>query len=359
MPLSFRPACLPIAQNGLPNFYASRALKLLHRLTPAIFTWPGLPQRNFREHLYVQSASGFPGLVLDEASRRAYVVKEQAERNLDWVGLAYLQRNALVSALKPEDAAALTELLRSVGTAQEHTYRAIASQLIGPVSLNMQLTDEQNRPLMHDPMLREALAQHLSLRVSWLSERLNSLVEDTIICLDEPLLPVLSSPFCPIGWDSGIELLEQVFDGTTGCRGIILGEFGARQRDHDLATSWAYLMETSVELVALDVYNYSNLLLSAVSVLPDFLDRDGVIVWGLVPADSAALAHETADTLVARFEKLLGQLTATGLPREQVLHASLISTNDHLTHLAPGAAEQALQCCADISSRLRKIYNLA
>jgi hypothetical protein len=359
MPLSFRPACLPIAQSGLPNYYASQALKLLHRLTPAVLTWPCLPQRSFREHLYTQSASGFPGLVLDEASRRAYVVKEQAERNLDWVGLAYLQRNALVSALKPEDAAALTELLRSAGTAQEHAYRAIASQMIGPVSLSMQLTDEQNRPLMHDPMLREALVQHLSLRVSWLTDRLCSLAEDTIICLDEPLLSVLSSPFCPISWDSGIELLEQVFDGTTGCRGLILGEFGARQRGHDLATSWAYLMETSVELVALDVYNYSNLLLSAVSVLPDFLDRAGVIVWGLVPADSAALAHETVDTLVARFEKLLEHLVAAGLRRDQVLSASLISTNDHLTHLAPGSVEKALQCCVDISSRLRANYKLA
>jgi hypothetical protein len=243
--------------------------------------------------------------------------------------------------------------------AQEQAYCAIASQVIGPVSLNMQLTDEQNRPLMHDPMLREALAQHLSLRVSWLTERLGVLAEDSIICLDEPLLPALSSPFCPINWDSGIELLEQVFEGTMGCRGIVLGEFGARQRDHDLATGWAYLMETSVELISLDVYNYSNLLLSAVSVLPDFLDRDGVIVWGLVPADSAALAHETADTLVDRFEKLLGKLTAAGLSREQILFASLISTNDHLTHLAPGSAEQALQCCADISSRLRTTYKLA
>jgi hypothetical protein len=250
-------------------------------------------------------------------------------------------------------------LLRSAAVGHEHTYHALASQVIGPVSLSMQLTDEQNRPLMHDPMLREALAQHLSLRVNWLTERLSSLANDTIICLDEPLLPALSLPFCPIGWDIGIELLEQVFDGTTGCRGIILGEFGARQRDHDLATSWAYLMETSVELIALDVYNYSNLLLSAVSVLPDFLDRDGVIVWGLVPADSAAFAHETTDTLVERFEKLLGQLTASGLPRKQVLSASLISTNDHLHHLAPASAEQALQCCVDISSRLRAIYNLA
>jgi hypothetical protein len=237
-------------------------------------------------------------------------------------------------------------------------HRVIASQMTGPVSLSLQLTDEQYRPLIYDPLLREALAQHLTLRTGWLASRISHVVEDTIVCLDEPLLAALSSPFCPMSWEDGVELLEQVFQGTPACCGLFLGEFGARQPHHSPSRRWGLLLETSVEFVLVDVYQASSVLLAAVGMLPDLFEREGMLGWGIVPNNYDALARETPDTLVGRFEQTLDQLVEAGLSREQVVLSSLISTNGGLAHLPIVIAEQALQLCVGVSQQLREKYGL-
>jgi hypothetical protein len=357
MPLSFQPACLPIIQGGLPHQHAPPALALLLNTTPVILTWPALAQRDFREHTYIQSAIGYPGLVLDPVGKRAYVQHDQAEAELDRLGLAYLQRNVALSALAPEDAAALAELLR-METLPPHN-EALVSQLLGPVSLSLQLTDEHQQAVVHTPMLLDALMQHLTLRVTWLTTRLNDLTSgDVVICLDEPLIGALGSPFCPLDWDDGIGLIEQVFAGTRGCRGLIVGNLGERQRHLPYSEGLRMLLQTSVELLLFDMYNDDELLPAIADILPALFERSGTLAWGLVPADYEALGHTTATDLLRRFETLLAHLSAAGLDQEQVVQSSLIATNGGLAHLPVSAAEAALRLCVELSNLLRDRYGL-
>lgn len=339
----------------MPHTNAAQAITLLHSTMPLIFTWPSLPQRSFRE--YFQSAAGLPGLTFDTLARRAYVRREQAEARLDELGLAYLQRNTAVSTLTAEDAAGLLELLRNPAYVQD-SY-AIMSYLPGPISLGLQITDEQRRPLVYDPLLLEALTQHLALRVSWLTTRLANLAgSDVIICLDEPALMALHSPFCPIDWDYGIEVWEQIFTSTRGLCGLNLGNLGGSQHEEAISRTWAHVLETSVELVFIDVAHQHAPLLLAAKELAAFLKRPGTLVWGLVPADGEALSRETSASLLACFEQLLDHLVASGLSRAEVLSASLISTSSGLELLPIAAAEQALALCVDISAQIRARYNL-
>lgn len=344
-----------MAQSGLPHTDAVQAINLLHRTTPEVFTWPCLPLRSFREHF--QSIAGFPGLDFHSTTRRVSLERDTAEQQLDRLGLAYLRRNAAITALTREDAAGLLELLQAPERLQK-SY-AIASHLLGPISLSLQITDEHHRPVIYDPMLLESLVQYLALRVTWLTTRLSDLVgSDIIICLDEPLLAALNSPFSPIDWQYANTLLDQVFAGTRGCRGLILDDLAAYQQDQASA-AWLPLLETSVELILLRNFSaHHQVVLSMAELLPDFLSRPGVMAWGLIPADAATLAAETAETLAARFEQLVAQLTAAGVSREQLLQASLISTSGRLEHLPVAAAERALQLCADVSALLRARYGL-
>lgn len=356
MPLSFQPACLPVAPSGLPHTHPSQAISLLRKTTPAVFTWPRLPRRSLREQLPIQSIAGFPGLTFDQATRHVYIDQSVAEHELVRLGLSYLQYDATIGALTVEDAASLGELLRTAEL--PIAPKAIVSHLAGPVSLGLQLADQQHRPLGYEPMLLEGLTHYLALRVAWLTTQLAHLTDDLIICLDEPLLTAVNSPFCPIDWEYAAELLEQVFAATTGCRGIIVGDFGARDKRYDLVPAWHALLETSVELIVVDVYHYSTTLVSAVEVLPGFLRRPGFLTWGLIPVDADELGSETSASLVARFEHILGLLTAAGVSRDELLEATLISTNGSLEHLSETAAEQALYLCADVSRQLRSKYEL-
>jgi hypothetical protein len=354
MPFSSYPACLPIVQSELPHYQTSRAVNLLRSALPSLLTWPCLPQRSVREHLHMQSASGFPGLVLDQSTSHVYVVREKSIQKLDELELAYLERNTLSGALTAEDAAGLFDILRA--PAPQTRRFAINSQILGPISLALQLTDDQHRPLIYDPMLREALAHHLALRLSWLTNRLTAQADHVIVSLDEPLLEALDSPFCPLSWQEGIDLIEQVISGVDGVRGLILRATDAQQIDN-LPRYRELLRDTSLELIWLDMQQPYGARLAAV-LLPDLLERGGTLVWGVVPTTYAALQRATADTLLAHFEHLLDGITSAGLNREQVLQASLIGTSDSLARVPIAAAERAVRLCADVSSRVRARHEL-
>lgn len=347
-----------MAQSGLPYQSAAQAFSLLRTTTPDVLPWPRLPQRSLREHSLIQSISGFPGLILDNATRRAYIDLDLAEQQLDQLGLAYLTMDTSFGALALEDAAGVIELLRTTEPLGRSS--ALVSQLLGPISLGLQLTDKQHRPLIYNPMLLEALAHYLALRVHWLTKRLAdlNLATDHIVCLDEPLLDALNSPFCPIDWEYGIELLGQVFGATRACRGMVLGNFASRQRDDHGSSGWIPLMEIAVEFLLINIVQSFPVLPTNSELLRTFFNRSGVIAWGLVPADEEMLSQETLDTLLDRFEALLDYLDAAGFSREQVLRASFISTGGSLEHLSPAAAEIALQRCAEVSTQLRALYGL-
>jgi len=316
--------------------------------------WPQLPHRSFAEERFNQSAMHFPGFILDTVTRHAYVDRAVMEQHIDQLSVAYLSRTIANGALTIEHATGLTELLRM--PAEWFTGRAICSQQVGPISLALRLTDEQQRSLIYDPVLLEAVAHHLSLRIAWLANQFANLAADTITYLDEPFLDAFNTAFFPLDWDRGLELLELVLADGPGCRGVLIG--GVGHRETNASVYWAPLLETSIELIGLDVYYHGELLLNAAHLLPDFLDRPGFLTWGLIPADADMLALETTESLVKRFQQLVNHLVKANVPRDQLLAASFISTSSSLEHLPIDVAEHALKMCVAVSNQIRSTYRL-
>jgi len=84
MPLPFQPSCLPLLLGSLPHRSAIQALEASGRYAGTLLAWPQLPQRSFREQSLVQSAVGFPGLVVDGAHAQVYVDREAGMRDLGY-----------------------------------------------------------------------------------------------------------------------------------------------------------------------------------------------------------------------------------------------------------------------------------
>lgn len=347
MPLAFAPACLPMLRGGLPHATAREAVALVASTTPDLLAWPALPGRSFRETALAQAAAGFPGLVIDSASMRISVDHTLAESGLDRLGLAYLRDEPGMGALPADHAAGLGELLRLVGHGQRA--RALKCEVLGPVSLALQLTDEVDRPLAYDSALREALIHHLALRLAWHYEQLHTYTDHVILCLDEPSLDALSLPICPIEWDEGIEMLGRLLADMPGCRGICIGG----------GANWASLLTTAVDLVMFDAYEHGSDIIKAAEPVAAFLDRGGLLGWGVVPTDSGALAQEQADVLTQRIERAVEYLAAaSGVSQQSILEASLITCSADLSALSVEVAEAALRMCTAVSQRLREAHGL-
>ncbi|EFO79890.1 hypothetical protein OSCT_2265 [Oscillochloris trichoides DG-6] len=343
MPLAFAPTCLPLLRGGLPHANAHDALALVAATTPAIPAWPALYGRSFRERPLAQAAAGFPGVTIDPAYERISVDHAAAEIGLDRLGLAYLRAEPGAGALPADYAAGLGELLRLVG--HGHQARALKGEVLGPVSLALQLTDEDDRPLAYDQPLRESLLHHLALRVAWHYEQLSTYVSHVILCLDEPFLDALDLPLCPLERDAGIEMLARLLADMPGCRGLAVCG----------AVDWEHLLDLPVDLVLFDAYQHGAELIEAAKTVARFIDRGGLLGWGIVPTDPATLAQEQPATLAHRVDRAVDYLAAaSGMERRRILDAALITSNQSLATLTMEVAEEALQMCAATSRSLRE-----
>jgi hypothetical protein len=330
----------------VPHRSASQALAAIRRYTGELVAWPQLPQRSFREHSLVQAALGFPGLVVDAARQQIYVDRAVAEREIDRLELAYLTSATNGAGLADDYAAGLSELTR-----QRDTLRGVLllkGQLVGPVSLAAQLTDERQRPLIYDSALFEALVHHLHLRAAWQSAQLAELCQTTMICIDEPFLDAVGMPFLPIDWPAALAQIDEVMSGVAGCRALLVGG----------SADWARLFHSSADLVIADIYTHPGGLVAAAEEVAAFLQREGLLGLGLVPTDEEALRRESAEGLARRLGSMLSALEQRGVGAEALLRRAIITPSDMLGRLSVEAAEQAMQLLMETSRLLRDRYGL-
>jgi hypothetical protein len=305
-----------------------------------------LPQRAGRASALAFAAAGFPGLSLDLIHERGVIERVRAEQALERIGLTYLRAEIEAGTPPPEQVAALNEFIRQAERSQVHGARL---ELSGPVSLSLQIVDEQERPLAYDPALRGALAQQLSLRAAWLHLQLSTSLGSALICLDEPFLEALDSPFCPLNWEEGGTLLAQALAELPAMRGLCTAS----------SPNWAAVLALPVDLVFFDAYSQSAGLIQAASAVAGFLDRGGLLGWGIVPSDPSALAQERTEILARRFVSSVEYLAAAGaIAVEQLLSQAFISTSGRLGHLPPAIAAQAAARCEEVAAWLRRHYKL-
>ncbi len=345
--MDFSPRCLPTAVGSLPHREPKEACDLVFKYLPTIPAWPQLPRRSFRENMYVQYGERFPGLVVDMEREKVYVDRTRADEELERLYLAYLEDQVEDWGISAENASGLHAFLaRREALAGAY---AVKGQVTGPISMGLQLTDASLRPILYDEVLADALAKHLRLKAAWMEHQLRRVNERTIVFVDEPYLTAYGSAFVSLSREQVIAALEEVFGGLSGLRGVhCCGN-----------TDWSILLETSVQILNLDAYNYAESLSLYPEAVRAFLLRGGTIAWGIVPQDEAGIAASTVELLVGRLEAAWGLLTAKGIPLDDLLAACLITPSCGLGSVSPEAAARALELTAGVSRAVREKYRIA
>ena len=346
MAFSFQPACRPMLLGSLPHRSAAQAMIHIRKTTHELLAWPQLPQRSFREANLTQAALGLPGLVIEASHGLVFVEPERALAEMDRLDLAYLRHDLSYAALAPEDISGLSEMQRQPESVRD-AY-ALKGQMMGPISLAAQLTDDQARPLIYETLFFEAIIHHLHLRAAWHVSQLVELNGATIMCLDEPCLEAMSHSFLPISWEQARAAIEEVFSSIDGYHALYAGG----------QIDWARILHWSIDMVIADTFTYHDALVNAGAALAEFFDRGGHIGLGMIPTDAELLQHATAEQLAHRIELLLESFASYGIPKQRFLNHSILTTQDSLGHLNVEMAEYAMQLLADTSNLIRQQYDL-
>jgi len=292
--------------------------------------------------MYVQYSEGFPGVVVTED--KIYVDRSQdLDKPLEQLYTAYLENDFDKYPVSQDYAAGLHAFL----SLENLSPLAVKGQVTGPISWGLTVTDDSRRSILYDDILADAVAKLLRLKASWQEKVLSQISKNTIIFLDEPYMASFGSAFVSISKEKVISLLEEVFGGISGLKGVhCCGN-----------TDWPVLLETSADILNFDTYNYAESLSLYPAEVKDFLGRQGTIAWGIVPNEAEALAGETVASLKDRLEEAMVPFTRNGIRFKQLIEQGLLTPSCTLASLATEeAAGRALELLAELSIAIRKRY---
>ena len=333
--------CLPTAIGSMPQTDPKEACSLVARYLPALPAWPQLPKRSRLENMYVQFSEGFPGLVL-EGDKIHVERTAEFDSQLEQLYTASSENNPDNYGISAEYAAGLHAFVALEG---QHP-KMVKGQITGPITWGLCATDREQRGILYDDLLAEALAKFLRLKAMWQERFLRQVSPETVIFVDEPYLTSLGTAFVAVPNEQVTILLEEVFSGIKGLKGVHCCG----------STDWSLLLKSSTDILSFDAYNYADSLSCYPAEVNAFLKRGGSIAWGIVPNEEGALGRESLASLYDRLGEAIAQFTRESIPFKQLVAQGLLTPSCTLASLSPEAAVRALELLAELSAKVRGKY---
>ena len=332
--------CLPTAIGSMPHTNPVEAYSIIMKYLPNIPAWPQLPKRSPMENMIIQFSEGFPGIVI-KGDKIHIEPADNFESELEQIYIDCEQSNAHEYGISTEYAAGLyTFLSKAAGS------KIVKGQVTGPITWGLAVTRQDGLGILYDDTLAETTAKFLRLKALWQENILREISPNPIIFVDEPYLVSLGSVFTPIPEEKVPVLLEEVFKGIKGIKGLhCCGN-----------TNWSVLLDTTIDILSFDAYNYASSLSTHSDKVKSFLERGGSIAWGIVPNEEEALAKESLPSLRDRLEEAMAPFTRDGVKFKQIIAQGLITPSCGLEILSPEVAKQALELTAKLSHDLRSRY---
>ena len=298
---------LTTAMAVMPHMDVSRALDMA--LSLDVPFWPQLPNYSYYEDMYVQAAEHFPGILLDMENRTLRFSMDKFAEELEGALLRFDDPTYFDVS---ETYSVVYHRFLALDLADRP---AIRGQLEGPISFGFNILDQDDRPILFDDTVRPFMLDFMARRLNIQSVRLKKRNANAFMFVDEPSLQFLFSALSGYGDIKAKADMDQFFSQVDRPRGIHLcGN-----------PDWDFLLNLDLDILSLDVYTNAEVFASYASSIKKFLDRDGAVVWGIVPTGFEAFAQEEVPALIKRLENVWGILWSKGIDRDRLIARSMLS----------------------------------
>lgn len=326
----------------LPHDTVEPALELA--LSLDIPFWPQLPHMSYYEDMYVQAAEHFPGIVLFPEENRirfdtAKFYEELPELLEHWDDLEYFD-------LSPRFSLPYHRFLEL----DLSGYVAIRGQLEGPISFGLKILDETDRPIIFNDEVRPLMMDFMARRAQAQLTRLKAKHPGAFMFIDEPGLQFIFSSVSGYPDTRAKEDLDRFLAQIERPRGIHLcGN-----------PDWEFLLNRDLDILSMDIYTNGEVFRCYGKSVKRFLERGGVLSWGIVPTGFENFDRETQDHLISYLESLWPILLEAGIDRDQMLAQSLLApaTCCLINPDREKTVAKAYAWLRELSWRLREKYKL-
>lgn len=350
--MSFQAKCMATAIGSVPYTDVEAACRLVLSNLHQIPMWPQFPNISFKENMYVQYSERMPGITIDENERRVYFdTTKDIYRELETVYELYMEDNVEAFVLGQDYANGFYRFLEILKDEPHKDVLMLKGHITGPISMGLAVADQNKKPSLYDDVLREGIVKTLSMKAKYQMSKFKEIRPElpTLIFIDEPYLMSYGSALISLNRDQAINYLEEVISSIDGFTGIhCCGN-----------TDWSLITETSVDVISFDAYGYSESISLYPKEIKSFLDRGGILAWGIVPSGLPSpdqVAKETAAGLIDRLEQGMQLLVDKGIDKEQLLNQALITPNCGTGSMKPELAERTFTLSKEISALMRERY---
>ncbi|WP_407307420.1 methionine synthase [Desulfosporosinus sp. SB140] len=349
--VDFKPNFLVTGVGSVPHTKGSEALDLIWSNVSRAPHWPQLPGRGAESSFVAQYLNALlaTGVIED-----VNTPKFQVEAN-DW-----MERMTAFYALYLEALEDGGQTLDKFGFSSEggegfelfcqdleinglRNAVLLKGQLSGSLTLGMQITDRNRRSSYYDETLRDMLVKNLAMHAEWQTKRLKSFGLPVLMTIDDPGLYAFgASTHVTLDRTQLIEELNSIAGGILHQKGIPGVHVCA-------GMDWTLIFDSEIQVVNFDAYEYMPSMMVLAKSVSEFLERGGILSWGIVPTNNKAW-EESVESLRRRLEGNISELVKRGVNESQLRQQSMLTASCGTGTLSKELAEHIYRLLSGIGS---------
>ena len=303
------------------------------------------------EEMLVQYTEGLPFLKIDPEKKSVYVdMPEDNTDELEKFYNNYLSEDAGLFSISDSHALGFSNMIKLLKEKKPEGLRAIKGQIVGPITLAGSLKDTEQIAMLHNSVLFDVIVKLLSMKACWQLDQYAEFGLPRIIFLDEPYLSSYGSAFASLKKEQIVESLNEIF--------LAIHNRNSLSGIHCCGnTDWTMLMDTEVDIINFDAFGYMETMLIYKNEVQAFLERGGILAWGIVPTTDS-IRDVTLDDLMGKMISAVDNLVEKGIDQKLIVENSLITPSCGTGTMPLEEAEKAMTLTHELTVRLKDKYKI-
>lgn len=352
----FNPCGIATGIGSLPFIDPNEALAFVLRYFPLIPHWPQMPQRGREEYFVYQFLQPLVDTGLLKTENDNFIFdsgrSDWPERLAEFYTICLAAEDgdheALARFFPPRRAATgFHAFIGHLNKEKDLGIQFLKGQIAGPLTVGLNLKDHEGRFSYYQEELHDVIIRTLALNARCQASALSQFGCPALIFVDEPAISAYGTRYhLTMTREMIIEDMNAIF------RAVHLENalFGVHACE---AIDWSLVFATEIQILSLDAYRFGNSLFYYSSQMIRFLERGGVIAWGIVPTLDDPF-NETPDMLINRLTGFLSKLAGYGLDPERLVRQSMITPACGTGLLSLDRAQRIHELTAAVSERLSR-----
>ncbi len=330
---------------SLPFRDPDGAADFVFKYLPQIPFWPQLPRRDIREGMVAQFSENLPclrvtgdGLFFDD---------QDCEKELEVFYDRIISGDVEHFRISRAFAQGLYSFYEKLKKTDLKRVEFIKGHVTGPFTFSASVNNKEGVALLHDEIFMQAMIKGLAMKGQWQIKLFRPFGRKMIIFIDEPYLAGFGSAFTSLSREAVVRGLSEMV-AALKAPDVLIGVHCCGNTDWSIFTDIPGL-----DIINFDAFGFIDKLILYAGNLKDFLERGGILCWGISPTADIPDFPSPAE-LVGKIEAGISSLVKKGVSASLVRENLLLSPSCGLGTLNEAKAVRIFSALSEVSASLSK-----